>query len=52
MGRDKKNKPNKALLKTPKGTLDFGPAQMAVRNQVLDVVRRVFTAHGYGQKGG
>ncbi len=31
----------------PKGTRDFGPAQMAKRNFILDTIREVFSLYGY-----
>ncbi len=31
----------------PKGTRDFGPAQMAKRNFILDTIREVFRLYGY-----
>lgn len=33
----------------PKGTRDFGPAEMARRNYIFDTIRRVFQCHGYAQ---
>jgi len=36
----------KLVLKTPKGTRDFQPQQMAVREKVLDVVIKAFKRHG------
>ena len=36
----------KLILKTPKGTRDFQPEQMAVREKVLDVVIKAFKRHG------
>jgi len=36
----------KLVLKTPKGTRDFQPQQMAVREKVLDVVVKAFKRHG------
>ncbi|KAK9508970.1 hypothetical protein O3M35_006397 [Rhynocoris fuscipes] len=36
----------KLTLKTPKGTRDYGPAQMALRNAVLDKIIKVFRKHG------
>jgi histidyl-tRNA synthetase len=37
---------SKHELKTPKGTRDFGPEQMAVRLKVLDIITDVFKRHG------
>ena len=31
----------------PKGTRDFGPAEMAGRNYIFDTIRSVFRSHGY-----
>ena len=31
----------------PKGTRDFGPAEMAVRNYIFDTIRSVFKKYGY-----
>jgi len=31
----------------PKGTRDFGPAEMARRNYIFDTIRAVFRQHGY-----
>jgi histidyl-tRNA synthetase len=31
----------------PKGTRDFGPAEMARRNYIFDTIRSVFNVHGY-----
>ncbi|KAL1116054.1 hypothetical protein AAG570_005549 [Ranatra chinensis] len=36
----------KFTLKTPKGTRDYGPQQMALRNSVLDKIVSVFKRHG------
>ncbi|XP_019869010.2 histidine--tRNA ligase, cytoplasmic isoform X2 [Aethina tumida] len=38
--------PQKFTLKTPKGTRDFSPEQMAVRNSVLQKIVSVFKKHG------
>lgn len=37
---------HKVTLKTPKGTRDYGPAQMALRNNVLEKIVAVFKRHG------
>lgn len=37
---------SKLLLKTPKGTRDYGPEQMALRLAVLDKIVAVFKKHG------
>uniref|UniRef100_A0A915E322 Class II Histidinyl-tRNA synthetase (HisRS)-like catalytic core domain-containing protein n=1 Tax=Ditylenchus dipsaci TaxID=166011 RepID=A0A915E322_9BILA len=37
---------SRVYLKTPKGTRDYGPSQMAVREKVLDIVKEVFKRHG------
>ncbi len=31
----------------PKGTRDFGPAEMARRNYIFDIIRTIFKFHGY-----
>lgn len=36
----------KFILKTPKGTRDFSPGQMALRSSVLNRVISVFKKHG------
>uniref|UniRef100_A0A8C9AAU6 Histidine--tRNA ligase, cytoplasmic n=1 Tax=Prolemur simus TaxID=1328070 RepID=A0A8C9AAU6_PROSS len=36
----------KFVLKTPKGTRDYSPRQMAVREKVFDVIIRCFKCHG------
>jgi len=33
-------------LKTPKGTVDFGPWQMAIRERVFNTIKGVFKRHG------
>ena len=33
----------------PKGTRDFGPAEMAERNYIFDTIRSVFKTYGYAQ---
>jgi len=33
-------------LKTPKGTKDYGPFEMAIREQVFATITRVFKRHG------
>ncbi|CAL7937328.1 unnamed protein product [Xylocopa violacea] len=43
---DKNATPSKLLLKTPKGTRDYGPEQMALRLGVLDKIITVFKKHG------
>uniref|UniRef100_A0A8R1DMC0 histidine--tRNA ligase n=1 Tax=Caenorhabditis japonica TaxID=281687 RepID=A0A8R1DMC0_CAEJA len=45
LGTDQQ-KPGKFVLKTPKGTRDYGPAQMAVRESVLRTVTDSFKKHG------
>ncbi|XP_040852926.1 histidine--tRNA ligase, cytoplasmic isoform X2 [Ochotona curzoniae] len=37
---------HKFVLKTPKGTRDYSPRQMAVREKVFDVIIRCFKRHG------
>ncbi|XP_075212263.1 histidine--tRNA ligase isoform X2 [Lycorma delicatula] len=36
----------KYILKTPKGTRDYGPEEMALRNSVLEKIVAVFKRHG------
>lgn len=38
--------PQKFTLKTPKGTRDYSPQQMALRQSVLDKIINVFRKHG------
>ncbi|XP_059061954.1 histidine--tRNA ligase, cytoplasmic-like isoform X1 [Achroia grisella] len=38
--------PQKFTLKTPKGTRDYNPQQMAIRNNVLQKIITVFKKHG------
>lgn len=38
--------PQKFTLKTPKGTRDYNPQQMALRQSVLDKIIKVFQKHG------
>ncbi|XP_052758254.1 histidine--tRNA ligase, cytoplasmic isoform X2 [Galleria mellonella] len=38
--------PQKFTLKTPKGTRDYNPQQMAIRNDVLQKIIAVFKKHG------
>lgn len=38
--------PQKFTLKTPKGTRDYNPHQMALRQSVLDKIIEVFKRHG------
>lgn len=40
------DQPKKFQLKTPKGTRDYGPEQMAVREKVLKTVVDCFKLHG------
>ncbi|EGD73843.1 hypothetical protein PTSG_12336 [Salpingoeca rosetta] len=42
----KKKKKNQFLLKTPKGTRDYGPEKMYIRNKVFDTIVSVFKKHG------
>ncbi|CAH1142443.1 unnamed protein product [Phyllotreta striolata] len=47
LGEDDEIRGNqKVTLKTPKGTRDFGPEQMALRLNVLDKIVSVFKKHG------
>ncbi|KAG7154442.1 Histidine--tRNA ligase, cytoplasmic-like [Homarus americanus] len=45
-GESGKGKSGKFTLKTPKGTRDYGPVEMAVRRQVFDTIYDVFHMHG------
>lgn len=38
--------PQKFTLKTPKGTRDYNPQQMTIRNEVLRKIIAVFKKHG------
>jgi len=38
--------PHKLILKTPKGTRDYNPEQMALRLGVLEKIISVFKRHG------
>lgn len=38
--------PHRFTLKTPKGTRDYGPSQMAIRADVLNKIISVFKRHG------
>ncbi|MCQ2116044.1 MAG: ATP phosphoribosyltransferase regulatory subunit, partial [Bacteroidales bacterium] len=33
----------------PKGTRDFGPAEMAARNYIFDTIRGVYKSYGFAQ---
>ena len=39
-------KSQKLVLKTPKGTRDYGPKQMAVRENVFEIIISCFKRHG------
>ena len=39
-------KKNKASVKVPKGTRDFLPFQMAIRERAFDIIKNVFKKHG------
>ncbi|XP_015435043.1 PREDICTED: histidine--tRNA ligase, cytoplasmic isoform X2 [Dufourea novaeangliae] len=41
-----KNDSSKLILKTPKGTRDYGPEQMAIRLGVIDKIITIFKRHG------
>lgn len=43
---DENGCPNKLILKTPKGTRDYNPEQMALRLKVLEKIISVFKRHG------
>lgn len=36
----------KIILKTPKGTRDYNPQQMALRQGVLEKITKIFKKHG------
>lgn len=38
--------PQKFTLKTPKGTRDYNPQQMTLRQSVLDKIVEIFRRHG------
>lgn len=46
LGEGKNVASSKIILKTPKGTRDYGPEQMALRLGVLDKIITVFKKHG------
>ena len=37
------------IIKNPKGTKDYFPEEMARRIKVMNSIRQVFTAYGYGE---
>ncbi|GMS96196.1 hypothetical protein PENTCL1PPCAC_18371 [Pristionchus entomophagus] len=39
-------KPGKFVLKCPKGTRDYGPTAMAIREQVIEIMTDTFKRHG------
>lgn len=43
---DENGCPHKLILKTPKGTRDYNPEQMALRLGVLEKIISVFKRHG------
>ena len=45
-GPDAASGSGKFVLKTAKGTRDYDPDQMAIREKVLDAVIKVFKRHG------
>ncbi|CAH0561220.1 unnamed protein product [Brassicogethes aeneus] len=45
-GSEASGPPQKFTLKNPKGTRDFSPKEMAVRNSVLEKIIEVFRKHG------
>ncbi|KAG0723290.1 Histidine--tRNA ligase, cytoplasmic [Chionoecetes opilio] len=45
-GGHSKGKSGKVTLKTPKGTRDYGPMEMANRREVFNVIYSVFHMHG------
>jgi len=44
--KKEKKKPAKITLKTAKGTIDQGPREMAVREELFDKIKKVFKKHG------
>ncbi|KAF8594634.1 histidyl-tRNA synthetase [Ceratobasidium sp. AG-I] len=40
------SKKNRLVLKTPKGTRDWSPAEMAIREHIFTTLARVFKSHG------
>lgn len=46
LGDDNDKSSGKLILKSAKGTRDFHPEQMAVREKVLDKIIKVFKCHG------
>lgn len=46
LGGDAPPTNQKFTLKTPKGTRDYGPQQMTLRQGVLDKIIQVFKRHG------
>ncbi|XP_027223750.2 histidine--tRNA ligase isoform X1 [Penaeus vannamei] len=44
--QNSKGKSGKFVLKTPKGTRDYNPAEMAVRRKVFNTIYSVFHMHG------
>lgn len=46
LGDDNEKSSGKLILKSAKGTRDFHPEQMAVREKVLDKIIKVFKCHG------
>ena len=44
--KKKKEKAGKISLKNPKGTIDQGPFEMAIREQLFDKIVKVFKKHG------
>eukprot|EP01112_Ceratiomyxa_fruticulosa_P013061 TRINITY_DN3652_c0_g5_i2.p1 TRINITY_DN3652_c0_g5~~TRINITY_DN3652_c0_g5_i2.p1 ORF type:complete len:503 (+),score=133.89 TRINITY_DN3652_c0_g5_i2:447-1955(+) len=46
-GKEESSKGAKrALLKTPKGTTDYTPPEMAIREKVFDIIKKCFKLHG------
>ena len=46
VSKPKKAKKKKLELKEPKGMKDFGPDEMAVREEVTSIIKNVFKRHG------
>eukprot|EP01132_Coremiostelium_polycephalum_P010275 gene10275-12603_t len=47
-GGNKEKKFDRASLKTPKGTQDYGPSQMTIREQVFNTIKTCFKRHDQG----
>lgn len=45
-GGSRKKQETAFVLKTPKGTRDYGPGECRVREEVIDTIRRIYRKHG------